>query len=74
MKIKLTNAAPVAIGGRHPGEVFSVVADDKGRPVNSYDRKRLNEGAYRKVDEPAPAEAEPAKPEPVKAKKEKADV
>jgi len=64
-KLKLKNISSVKIGGKLPGQSFSVEADDDGNPVDAFWRQRLDEeakfsvGAIVKV---APAPDESATP------------
>lgn len=44
-KLKLKNVSAVKIGGKLPGQSFSVEADGDGNPVDAFWRQRLDEEA-----------------------------
>jgi hypothetical protein len=67
-KLKLTITGPAAIGGKNPGDVFNIEADEDGVPLDIFWRRRLRDedlyapGAVARVL-PEPVLASP--PEPV---------
>lgn len=45
MKLKLKNVSAVKLGGKLPGQVFSVAVGDDGKPIDTYWAARLDEEA-----------------------------